>query len=475
MNWSLLKNSVLVSGATTTLCVGLGFLAALALVTAPRPWRGALLAFSLAALALPPFLVVNTWLDAFGAAGALRTWLPIPLFSLTGATAVLTCLYWPISAVLILGAWDRLEPAQIEADALLRRGPLLRWVLWPAARGPAALAAIVTLVLSFNQFTVPVILQVPVFPEELWLALTARLDESGAWTAAVPMILMPMLALVALRGRVSTWPRMAGPPGARAISDRIGPGWKQAARGTLGTLLAISLALPLAQLTGQARTWTEIPGLLRSSPEVVAQSLTTALVTACLTVVAGMLLRRQRWGFLFWPLFFIPGLLLGQLLARLLGGTLIYGTTALVWLAAVLRHLALAWQGAREAERSLDRDLIDAGRLAGARGWALFRSYVWPQMARPIAGAWYVVYLLALWDVESMVLIHPPGGDTLPLRIFQLLHYGHNAQVNAMCVILLALALAPLAVWKVMSAAVDLRVGFNRSSDSELASQREVD
>ena len=46
-----------------------------------------------------------------------------------------------------------------------------------------------------------------------------------------------------------------------------------------------------------------------------------------------------------------------------------------------------------------------------------------------------------------MVLIYPPGGETLALRIFNLLHYGHNAQVNAMCVTLLALAVAPLAAW----------------------------
>ena len=40
-----------------------------------------------------------------------------------------------------------------------------------------------------------------------------------------------------------------------------------------------------------------------------------------------------------------------------------------------------------------------------------------------------------------------PGGETLALRIFNLLHYGHNAQVNTLCVTLLALALGPLLLW----------------------------
>ena len=43
-----------------------------------------------------------------------------------------------------------------------------------------------------------------------------------------------------------------------------------------------------------------------------------------------------------------------------------------------------------------------------------------------------------------MILVVPPGGETLALRIFNLLHYGHNAQVNALCLTLLLLALSPL-------------------------------
>jgi len=36
-----------------------------------------------------------------------------------------------------------------------------------------------------------------------------------------------------------------------------------------------------------------------------------------------------------------------------------------------------------------------------------------------------------------MILVVPPGGETLALRVFNLLHYGHNAQVNALCLTLL--------------------------------------
>jgi ABC-type Fe3+ transport system permease subunit len=128
-------------------------------------------------------------------------------------------------------------------------------------------------------------------------------------------------------------------------------------------------------------------------------------------------------------------------------GTLIYGTATVVVLAFTLRYLALAWTAIAHARSAVDRDVVDAARVSGATGWPLFVRIVWPQIASQVAAAWYITYLLCLWDVETLVLIYPPGGETLALRIFNLLHYGHNAQVNALCVTLLALAVAPLAVW----------------------------
>jgi DNA-binding beta-propeller fold protein YncE len=52
--------------------------------------------------------------------------------------------------------------------------------------------------------------------------------------------------------------------------------------------------------------------------------------------------------------------------------------------------------------------------------------------------------------VESIVLVQPPGGETLALKIFNLLHYGYAAQVNALCLVLLGVAVLPLMTWSVV-------------------------
>ena len=124
-------------------------------------------------------------------------------------------------------------------------------------------------------------------------------------------------------------------------------------------------------------------------------------------------------------------------------------SAAVVLLAYTIRYLAPAWNGVARSLRTVDRDLTDAARLDGASGWSLLHHVQWPQIAPALGVSWYVTYLLCLWDVEALVLIVPPGGETLALRIFNLLHYGHNAQVNALCIVLLMMAAAPLAVWMI--------------------------
>ena len=66
MNWPLLKNSLLVGGLTTLLATTLGFLSALWLTALEKRWRNFFLAAAIIALALPPFLVTNCWLDLLG-------------------------------------------------------------------------------------------------------------------------------------------------------------------------------------------------------------------------------------------------------------------------------------------------------------------------------------------------------------------------------------------------------------------------
>jgi ABC-type spermidine/putrescine transport system permease subunit II/sugar lactone lactonase YvrE len=238
-------------------------------------------------------------------------------------------------------------------------------------------------------------------------------------------------------------------------------------------VLVLSLGLPVWQLAAETRTWRELGGALAAGREALWNSFFFAAVTATLVCALGVLSRRWQIGGLMWALFLLPGVLLGIGLILLVNRPVtawFYQSAGVVFLALGLRYLAIGRSGAARAFAGVDRDLTESARLAGAGGWRLFREVHWPQVAGPLLAAWYAVYLLCLWDVESVVLVVPPGGETLALRIFNLLHYGHNAQVNALCVALMGLAVAPLVLAGVW------RTTFNSggNSKSQVPSSKEI-
>ncbi|MBI5388468.1 MAG: ABC transporter permease subunit [Verrucomicrobia bacterium] len=511
MNWPLLTNSLLVAGLTTLAASLLGFTSAVCLAGVGTRLRRWLLALAVVALAMPPFLATNCWLDLLGETGVLRHALPLNIYSLAGAVLVLSLLLWPITLFAALGAWQQLEPSQLESEPLLRGPTLCRWLLWPMARNAVVVAGVLTFVLALNNFAVPAILQVKVAPAIVWVGFNTNLDSLAALREGWPLIVAPMALLVVLgRTRKLAWPRSEGGVSAALFRRQVGQGWFVVSQIVVLLLMTLSVALPLAELAWSRRTWLELLPALSAGMNAATNSVLFAGLTATATVAGALVAARigpaisisrssrgneaqtpktsepphvgsyscvrglrQVGGpallgsSLLWLPFLVPGVLLGIALIWLLnrpGLDWFYRSTGVVLLALAIRYFAPAWFGTAAARLGVDRDLIDAARLDGARGWTLFRCVVWPQIAPQVAAVWYVVYLLCLWDVETLVLILPPGGETLALRVFNLLHYGHSGQVNALCVWLLILAVAPLAVGRLARGISNLKSQISNPS-----------
>jgi ABC-type Fe3+ transport system permease subunit/DNA-binding beta-propeller fold protein YncE len=473
MNWLLLKNSFLVSALTTLLAGSFGFIAALWLAALGRSWRMRILVVAILSLALPPFLVTNCWLDLLGHTGVWRRWLPFNIISLGGTVWVLSLLLWPVTLFPVLGAWQRLEQAQVESDMAVTGWALIRALLLPLARTSLIQAAVLTFVLALNNFAVPATLQVKVFPAEVWVRFSTGLNAPGALRLSWPLVVAPLLLLLWMARREFSWPRLQGPVAPELLRQQIGPAWLWLCGSGTVVLCLLSLGVPLVELVSLKRTWTELPQALAANQTAVWNSFSLAVAAATLVIglaiVGGtqsVLGRASRlvgsskrrafatavFGSLLWLPLLVPGVLLGIGLSWLFNRPwfwLFYPSTTIVILAFVIRYFGLGWNTVAHAFCTVDRDLLDDARLNGATRWQMFRFVQWPQISLQFAAAWYVVFLLCLWDVESMILVWPPGGETLALTIFNLLHYGHNAQVNALCLTLLGLAVAPLVVWRI--------------------------
>jgi ABC-type Fe3+ transport system permease subunit len=464
MNWVLLKNSCVVSGLATLLATVLGLAVAI--------W-----ALAVVALALPPFLVTNCWLDVLGEAGRWRRWLPVSMLSRGGAAWILGMQTWPITFFAVLAACQRLEPDTLESDPAVGGWALQRHLLLPLVRPALVQAGVLTFVLALNNFAVPAILQVKVFPAETWVRFSANFDTVGALRMSWPLIVLPLCLLLWLGSQRIAWPSLQGTVAARVFRRQLGRGWFWSFGLATVALCALSVALPLFQMLSVKRTWKELPGALAAGQLAIWNSGFLALGSATLCLVAclwaasfikgpgGKL--RSMLGCVLWLPFLTPGVLLGIALIALFNRSafaLFYPSAGIAIVALLIRYAAPGWVAVRHAVEGTDRNLRDMALISGASRWQLLRYVYWPQIAPQVAAAWYIVFLLCLWDVESIVLIVPPGGETMALRIFNLLHYGHNAQVNALCLALLIMALAPWVLYRALGALGERRPGARMAS-----------
>jgi ABC-type Fe3+ transport system permease subunit/sugar lactone lactonase YvrE len=454
MNGLLLLQSLGLGVLVTLAAFCLGWTVAIAAMGSGdrerKVWRGV----AVAALALPPFWLANSWLELLS---SVR--LSIPKEAWDGwaflATAgILTSMLWPIVTLSAWAAWGRLQAAHLEADPGVRGFRLFRGVLLPMGRSEWRIAATVVFVLAVANFTVPVLFQVRVFTEAFWIRFNTQFDTAGAMAVGWPLWVLPFVCVLFWRRGSWAWPRveLATPP---AVWRHALGGWAWASRFVAGLGLVVTIGIPMAGWVASGRTWTELPGAAAAGGGAMVNSLWTAVVPATSGVVLtlvlhGLGLRPSRW--LWWP-FLVPGIVLAVVLVRGIHQPFVpdvlrgWGT---VWLALGLRYLALSWFLVEAALTGADPSWSEAARSVGAGRWQAFWKVELPQILPHLGVAWYAVYVLCLWDVETIVLLQPPGGETLALRIFNLLHYGHAAQVNALCGIMVGLAAAPLLVWGIL-------------------------
>jgi len=74
-------------------------------------------------------------------------------------------------------------------------------------------------------------------------------------------------------------------------------------------------------------------------------------------------------------------------------------------------------------------------------GW--WRRFLWvrlPMVTPAVAVTLLVVFVLSLGELGASLLIAPPGQATLPLRIYNLLHYGATDVVSALSLIMVVVA-----------------------------------
>ncbi len=452
---SSLRLSAVVAGGASLLggVVGLplGILAALY----DFPGRRALLVITTLPLVVPPFLWAIGW-------SALAIRLPPSL----GCVVVFAAATTPLVLLATYAATRELSRSQVEAARLA--GGEAR-VLCRAAqhtRLPALLAAALGGVLTLADPGTGQILGAHSAAAEVLTSFAARYDVTLAarqGLALAALVLALSVPLAALAG-----PQLAHAVLGRQTTHGVTRHRGGATAATIGFVIvtAVNVGLPLGGLL--------LP--LVSGPDqhnhfglVLFAALATAARTATNTLLysGGAALVATTLGFAVALAVGRSGRLRSVALAVALAlfawppaasalGVVATAAASPPWLDPLLRSrltvcvvlglrlFPISTVLALRAWGAMSPSWVHAAALHGVSPWTYLRRVAWPALRPSAAGSLALVSLLASADVGTVLMLHPPGQDSLPLAIFTVMANAPESTVSGLCLVYLLAAFTML-------------------------------
>jgi iron(III) transport system permease protein len=364
--------------------------------------------------------------------------------------------------------------------ALRRWDERFTWSAWAHGQGPGAVQRLrwrylqtpvlaggfVVFLLAFSDFAVPDFFQQRTYATAIFIQVSSYLETGSAMALALPVVAVSLLifwALMRASARLALTSSYGTPVTVRAADARS----RSASRGfligvLLAALLVVAPLINLVRMAGSVRVGMKAFAMVR---EEALTGYILALLTAVLTVVislfAAYAFQRRVFSRGSWirllpaAIFAVPTSLLGLVAIRAgnnssgagwaydCGLVLLLVMTAR-WMPISLEILASGWRQIGSAQE-------EAAAACGV-GWpkTLLRILL-PQLVPALFAALALTTVFAFNELTLVTLLAPPGFSTLPLRIFQTVHYGPESLLAAICLWQIVFLLAPAIVLLVIA------------------------
>ncbi len=472
----LLLDTLAVALLTVLASGVIGTFFAVATAKINTPWRRLLSVLYVVPLLVPPYIAAIAWTLLLGAKGVLSEalqsvfgWqeLPYSIYGLPGSVLVLSLSFFPIFTLMV-SAGLRNMSSDAEEAALLSSGRM-RTILFVSLRSikPYLLSAAV-FVFSFtlSSSAVPFLMRFQVFSGQVLVAFQTDMSGAQAMAVGVPLQLLALGAVV-LQGA------MENRRGEAASAKLVGKGlvidagpWRWAAWAVSLIVIVLSAGVPIGMLAYMTKSPENLRlALVEMGPEI-KNSLWISAAAATLAVAVGSavgwLSARARGGrgtlieILVMLPYATPAAVLGAGMIEvfnrpgLLGA--VYASEAILIWTFLVRFMPFAVKPVASAVKAVNPELEEAAAAHGVGPLRTVAGVTLRLSAKGIAAGWILVFILSLGELDAALLVHPAGCQTMPIRIFNAIHFGHVELVCGLCLILVFAISLPLAVYCLLTA-----------------------
>lgn len=495
--WGPLKNTVLVATGYTVLSMAIGVTLAWLLVRTDIPAKKLISTLSIIPFIAPSWSLALAWISVFrndsigvGAPGLLQgvfgivppdwmTYGPIPIIIVL-ALNYYTFTYLIVSSSLTSMDTSLEEAAEIKGARGFRRFSSITLPLMLPALGSSF---ILTLASGLSTFGVPAFLGIPANYQTLSTSLYAATGAGRLGDAYVLIIVLIVISLGAiwlnarLLGSRRQFTTMSGKGTQRKLTP-LGR-WRIPALVIVLVFLFLAAIVPIIMLTWQSfqyrlgdfslsnlslAYWTGKrgdfggvlvePRILQAAWNSIRLSVTVAVVTAVIGVLVGYAIVKGRGTRLarlleqvtFLP-YLIPGIAFGAIYLSMWAqprGPLpaLYGTLALLILAACVNRLPFATRTGVAAMMQVGPALEEAAEVKGARFFRRLGTIIFPLVRGGLLAGFILSFVSTIKDLSLVVLLVTPKTVVLPVITMNYAELGYRQLADAISVLIIIIVLA---------------------------------
>lgn len=409
---------------------------------------------------IPPYIHAIVWSDLLATNGAVNHFFldtigflssPIDINSQLGVIVILALAYFPFITVMTMSGLRGLDKRYEEASQVQHSDlqTVLRITL--SLVSPYIISgAIFVFIFSIIDFGVADFLRVRVYPVDIFIQYSALYDEQAAVLLAIPLLVITAV-FIGIQLKIMKGKAFFNLPDSNNQHQKYDSRMLQVfAFLFCFIVITLSVGVPIVSLINMLDSFSDLMSTASSSFEQFIVSFTTA-ATGSITmvllafVIAHSMLKASGRNKLIMeyatqlPLA-IPPILLGIGLVKAWNRPVtdwVYSSSFIIVLGYIAHFLPFAIRIIYSNLRQINPVLEEAGALCQQSQLIVVRRIVLPLAANGIFIGFFITFILALGELGTSLLIMPPGLSTLPIKIYNYLHYGALASVASLCLLLL--------------------------------------
>ncbi len=413
-------------------------------------------------LVVPSYVGGYAVVAAFGPRGALQSLLEpfgvarLPeLYGFPGAALALTLFSFPYVVLSVRGALLRMDPAYEEVSRSLGRGPWRTFftVTVPQLRPAITAGALLVALYTLADFGAVSLLQFDSFTRAIYVQYRASFDPTLAAVLALMLVACTagvLLAEARLRGR-ARYHRSGAGTSRRAATVHLGA-WRWPALAYCAMVVGLAVAVPIGTIgfwfirgIGAGEPLTLVLDATLNS--VLASGL-AALLAVLASIPVAVLAVRHR-GMLAATVeratyagFALPGIVIGLAFVFVAARYLpwIYQTLPLLLVAYLVRFVPEAVGITRASLLQVSPRIEEVARTLGRPPAAVLRQVTLPIIRPGLMAGGALVFLTAMKELPTTILLAPTGFDTLAVRIWSATSEGFFARAAAPALLMVIVA-----------------------------------